>query len=59
MQMADLGRVLKQGRSSSIGSKILSIVLRQLTEDFKEKTLKMNLPYIEYQSHILPNNHLN
>ena len=35
---------IKHGRSSSIGAKILSIVLRELTEDFKEKTLKMNLP---------------
>ena len=28
-------------------------------KDFKEKTLKMNLPNIEYKSHILPNNNLN
>ena len=51
--------IKEQGRSSSIGAKILSIVLRQLTEDFKEKTLKMNLPNIEYQFHILLNNNLN
>ena len=38
---------------------MLSIVLRLLTEDFKEDTLKMNLPNIEYQSHILPNNNPN
>ena len=42
-----------------MGTKILSIVLRQLTEDFKEKTLKIYLPNIENQSHILPNNNLN
>ena len=37
----------KQGRSSSIGAKMLSIVLRQLTKDLKEKTLKKNLPNID------------
>ena len=42
-------QTFKQGRSSSIGAKNLSIVLRQLTEDFKEKTLKKNLPTIEYR----------
>ena len=29
-------------------------MLWQLTEDFKEKTLKKNLSNIEYQYHILP-----
>ena len=38
---------------------MLSIVLRLSTEDFKEEMLKMNLPIIEYQSHILPNNNPN
>ena len=39
----------KQGRSSSIGAKILSLVFRQLTEDFKEETLKKNLSNISAQ----------
>ena len=30
----------KQGRSLSIGANFFSIVLRQLTENFEEKTLK-------------------
>ena len=30
----------KQGRSSSIGAKNLSFVLRQLTEDFKEENIE-------------------
>ena len=38
-----------KGRSSSIGAKILSFVFRQLTEDFKVETLKMNLSNMEYQ----------
>ena len=42
-----------------MGVKILSFLLRQLTEEFKEKTLKNNLSNIEYQSYILPNNNLN
>ena len=36
----------KQGRSSTIGAKILSIVLRQLTDDFKdENTSKESVQY--------------
>ena len=31
---------IQQGRSSSIGAKILSFVFRQLTEDFKEENTK-------------------
>ena len=37
---------IKQGRSSSIGAKILSFVFRQLTEDFKEEnTEKESIQY--------------
>ena len=32
-----IGWTIKQGRSSSIGAKILSFVLRLLTDDFKEE----------------------
>ena len=32
--------ISKQGRSSSIGAKTLPFVLRQLTDDFKEKNTK-------------------
>ena len=36
----------KQGRSSSIGAKILSFMFRQLTEDFKEEnTEKESIQY--------------
>ena len=47
----------KQGRSSSIGAKILSFMLRQIMS--KKKTLKNNLSNIENHFHILLNNNLN
>ena len=45
----------KQGRSSSLGAKILFFVLGQLTDDFKEEKESAN---IENQSLILLNNNL-
>ena len=45
----------KQGRSSCLGANILSFVLRQLTDDFKEEKESAN---IENQSLILLNNNL-
>ena len=48
----------KQGRSSYIGTKILSVVLRQLTDDLKKENNEKELSYIENQSYILLNNNL-
>ena len=38
---------LKQGRSSSIGAKILSLVSMQLTDDFKEENTEKE--FVQYR----------